>query len=95
MLTKDGMKEVSNDLVAFYGFPNLIQKVKILKFFLENGSKTKEKKVQIFCQHEVDLELYVLIGEMSLACTQSTVTPGVHQTFKIAALKNLMPCQRC
>ena len=95
MLTKDGMKEVSNDLVAFYGIPNLIQKVKILKFFLESGSKTKEYKIQVFCQHEVDLDSYVLIGEMSLACSQSTITPRVHLTFKIAGLKNLMPCQRC
>ena len=44
--------------------------------------------MQVFCQHEVDLETYVLIGEVSLACTQSTITPGVHLTFKIAGLKN-------
>ena len=29
--TTDGKKEVAKDLVAFYGFPNLIQKEKFLK----------------------------------------------------------------
>ena len=42
-----------------------------------------------FCQHEVDLETYVLIGERSWTCTQSTITLGVHLTFKIAGLKKV------
>ena len=45
--------------------------------------------MQVFCQHEVDLETYVLIGERSWTCAQSTITPGVHLTFKIAGLKKV------
>ena len=73
---------VARDLVAFYGFLTLILKLNILKFIVENGSKTKELKIQVFGQNEVDLETFVRIGELSLACTHSTITPGVHLTFK-------------
>ena len=31
--TKDGTKEVAKDLVAFYGFPNLIYKVNFEMFY--------------------------------------------------------------
>ena len=33
--TEDGTKEVAEDLVAFNGFPNLIQKVSLLKDFIK------------------------------------------------------------
>ena len=57
--------------------------------FCRKWIRNVKVKIQVFCQHEVDLGTYVLIGERSWTCTQSTVTPGVHLTFKIAGLKKV------
>ena len=84
------------DLVSVYEFQRLILNVEFfLKIFFRKWIRNVRVKIQVFCQHEVDLETYVLIGEVSLTCTQSTITPGVHLTFKIARLKNLLPYQKC
>ena len=85
MSTEDGKEEVAKDLVAFYGLQNLILNV---NFEVLYRKWIQNERIEHFCQHEVDLETYVLIGEMSLAGTQSAITPGVHLTLKIAGLKN-------
>ena len=52
--------------------------------------KRKDRKTRFSANTKLILkETYVLIGERSLTCTQSTITPGAHLTFKIAGLKKI------